>query len=125
MRTLCSVVALLTLVATAWPQDDTTWPVVVRVIQDGSPCHWAQITIRPVGAANGWPRGKTEIKLTADDEGRAKVKLGAGTYQVIAQDSIMNKEPESARIKVPGSGKVLSIRLVLRYWNCGVVTCEL
>jgi hypothetical protein len=50
---------------------------------------------------------------------------GAGTYQVIAQDSIMNKEPERARIKVPGSSKVLNIRLVLRYWNCGVVNCEL
>ena len=111
--------------ATVQSQDDTTWPVAVRVIQDEKPCRWAQITIKPVGAANGWPCGKTEIKMTADDKGRAKVRLGAGTYQVIAQDSVMNMEPESARIKVPGSGKVLSIRLVLRYWNCEVVQCQL
>lgn len=125
MRTLFAVVAALTLMATVRSQDDTTWPVAVRVIQDEKPCRWAQITIKPVGAANGWPGGKTEIKMTADDKGRATVRLGAGTYQVIAQDSVMNMEPESARIKVPGSGKVLSIRLVLRYWNCEVVQCQL
>jgi hypothetical protein len=74
---------------------------------------------------NAWPRGKTEIELTANEQGRAKIRLGGGTYQVTAQDSIMNKEPESTRIKVPGSGEVLRVRLVLRYWNCAVVQCEL
>src|ERR1700674_2620821 len=125
MRTLFAVVAVLTLIPTVRAQDDATWPVVVRVIQDESPCSWARITIRPAGAVNGWPQGKAEIELTANEQGRAKIRLGPGTYQVTAQDSIMNKEPESARIKVLGSGKVLSIRLVLRYWNCAVVHCEL
>lgn len=107
-------------------QTDSRQKLFITVIQDDKPCRWASVTIRPIGSVEGWPAGKTQIELTTDEKGHAATTLGSGTYRVTAQDSVKNKEPTAARVVIGHtSGKPARVWLELRYWNCGVVKCEL
>jgi hypothetical protein len=111
------------MIARAQPASRTN--VVVIVIEDGSPCPWAKVTIRPQGKVEGWSKGTAGIVLTADDKGRATTHLGPGSYWVTAVDSIAAKEPESGPLKITSGQKdPAMIRLILRYWDCAHVTCE-
>ncbi len=110
----------------AHTQDEQKSKVLVIVTDDGAPCPWAKVTIRPKGIVEGWPERKAEIVLTADDHGHATANLGAGVYWVKAVDSIGAKEPEAGPLKIQsGMKQPVRIWLALRYWDCAHVTCML
>lgn len=125
-RTALVVAFALFAASTTHAQSDQKSKVVVIVTDDDAPCPWAKVTIRPKGTVEGWPEGKTEIVLKADDHGHATANLGAGVYWVKAVDSIGAKEPEAGPLKIKsGMKQPIRIRLALRYWDCAHVTCKL
>ncbi len=100
--------------------------VTVVVTEDDAPCPWAKVVIRPRGAAEGWPEGKTSIILKTDLDGKTSTTLGAGSYRITAVDSIRQKLPALAYFKIAaGQHRPMKIRLNLLYWDCAHVTCML
>jgi hypothetical protein len=111
---------------TSPPQSPATVLVTVVVTEDNSPALGSKVTVRPIGAAEGWPEGKTEITLTTDLRGRASIRLGSGKYKVIAHQSLKIKLPADGWFVIkPGEHRPRKIFLNLLYWDCAHVTCML
>jgi hypothetical protein len=96
----------------------------VVVTMDDRPYDGAEVVVKPLGSPEGWPAGKTHMKLATNAKGVALLGLGAGTYRVTAKGG--GRLPATGRITIkPGQAKPAEIRLVLQYWDCSVVTCTL
>jgi hypothetical protein len=100
--------------------------VTVVVTDDDSPALGSTITIRPMGAVEGWPEGKAEIKLTTGLDGKASVHLGPGKYKVVARQSLNIKLPADGWFVIkPDEHRPRKIYLKMLYWDCAHVTCML
>ena len=101
--------------------------LIVMVIEDDRPSLGARVVIKPTGVAEGWPKGKDQIELNVDGRGRAWTRLDPGQYLVTAYQSIGIKEPASTVVSIPSleNSRPILVRLVLQYWDCAKVTCEI
>jgi hypothetical protein len=117
-----AIILLTTRSLAAQATPDTSLRVVVTM--DDRPYLGADVVIKPIDSPEGWPTGKTQIKLLTNAKGLARVKLGPGTYRVTAKGG--GRLPATGRITIkPGQAKPAEVRLVLQYWDCSVVTCTL
>jgi hypothetical protein len=84
-----------------------------------------KVIIKPLGQVEGWPKHKDKLELDGDEKGRVSVMLGAGRYLVQGSNPGGIKLPADTEVTIePGQNKPVEIRLVLRYWDCDKVTCE-
>jgi hypothetical protein len=121
-RAAFMVVSMLFAATVVHAQDGAKAKVAIVVTEDGAPCPWAKVVIR----LRGEPQSKAQIMLSTDLAGRTSTTLGAGNYRITAVDSIRSRLPALAYFKIePGQNKTMKIRLVLQYWDCAHVTCEL
>jgi hypothetical protein len=110
----------------ASPQPSAKVLVTIVVTEDDSPALGAKVTVRPMGAVEGWPEGKAELSLTTDLAGHASIRLGPGKYKVIAHQSLNIKLPADGWFLIkPGEQRPRKIYLKLLYWDCAHVTCTL
>jgi hypothetical protein len=108
------------------PQHPANVLVTFVVTEDDSPALASKITIKPMGAVEGWPEGKAVIELTTGLRGRASIRLGPGKYKVVAQQSLNIKLPADGWFVIqPGEQRPRKIFLKLLYWDCAHVTCML
>jgi hypothetical protein len=101
--------------------------LIVMVIEDDRPSLGARVVIKPTGMTAGWPKGKDQIELYVDFSGRAWTRLGPGQYLVTAYQSIGSKVPADTLVTIPPleHTRPILVRLVLQYWDCANVTCEI
>ena len=125
-RRTCLRLAAIVILATPFLVAQATPHASLRVVvtMDDRPFDGAEVVVKPLGSPEGWPAGKTHMKLATNAKGVALVGLGAGTYRVTAKGG--GRLPAGARITIkPGQVKPAEIRLVLQYWDCSAVTCTL
>jgi hypothetical protein len=108
------------------PQSPANVLVTVVVTEDNSPALGSTVTVHPIGAVEGWPRGKDKITLTTDLRGRASLRLSPGKYKVIAHHSLNIMLPADGWFVIkPGDRRPRKLYLNLLYWDCAHVTCML
>lgn len=125
-RRACLLLAAMIFLATHFLVAQATPHTSLRVVvtMDDRPYDGADVVIKPIGSPEGWPSGKTHMKLATNAQGVALLGLGAGTYRVTAKGG--GRLPATGRITIkPGQAKPAEVRLVLQYWDCSVVTCTL
>jgi hypothetical protein len=121
-----SLAPALSTQASPRPQSPAKVLVTVVVTEDNSPALGSAVTVRPMGAVEGWPEGKAKITLTTDLRGRASIRLGPGKYKVIAYHSLNIKLPADGWFVIkPGERRPRKLYLNLLYWDCAHVTCML
>jgi hypothetical protein len=120
------VVAALLALNASTAQAAPRTKLIVIVIEDDAPAFAAKVVIRPTGPVAGWPMGKEQIELMADDRGRAWTRLGVGQYRVTAYQSIGIRLPAETLVTTSAENtNPIQVRLVLQYWDCTKVTCEI
>ena len=100
--------------------------LIVVVTEDDRPTIGSKVVIEPTGLGVEWPKDQNQMDLTTDERGRARARLGVGQYRVTAYHPFGARLPAATLVTIPVTSlKPVEIRLVLQYWDCTKLTCEL